>query len=80
MTALVQMRKEEKMTKKTSGSEDQVITPELLTILACPACEVRPPVELTPDKKFLRCIQCRRKYPINNGIPVMLVEEAVVDN
>ena len=68
------------MTKKTSGSEDQPITSELLAILACPACETRPPVELTSDKKFLRCTQCRRKYPINNGIPVMLIEEAVVDN
>lgn len=47
---------------------------ELLAILACPACKTR--VELVADK-WLVCQNpdCRRKYPIKDGIPVMLVEE-----
>jgi len=50
------------------------VDPKLLEILACPACDDRPPVELTGDK--LHCPKCKRSYPIRDGIPVMLVDEA----
>lgn len=46
----------------------------LLDILCCPACDDRPKVELKEGK--LVCNKCGRAYPINDGIPVMLVEEA----
>lgn len=49
-----------------------MIDKELLTILACPACKGR--VEQKEDK--IICCDCRRKYPIRDGIPVMLVDEA----
>jgi uncharacterized protein YbaR (Trm112 family) len=49
-----------------------VISPELLEILACPACKT--PVTLENDR--LVCGQCGRRYPIRDGIPVMLIEEA----
>lgn len=52
-----------------------VLNPELLAILACPACEERPPLEQYGD--YLLCRQCRRAYPIRDEIPVLLVEEAV---
>ena len=45
---------------------------ELLKILACPACKVD--VELKDGK--IVCTKCRRKYPIRDGIPIMLIEEA----
>ena len=45
---------------------------ELLDILACPVCKTD--VELKEDK--LVCVKCGRKYPIQDGIPVMLEEEA----
>ncbi|OYT68598.1 MAG: hypothetical protein CFK49_05840 [Armatimonadetes bacterium JP3_11] len=48
---------------------------ELLAILACPACEERPPLELRGE--YLVCLQCRRAYPIRDDIPVLLVEEAI---
>ncbi len=51
-----------------------MIDQELLEILACPACENRPPVRLKGES--LICDQCHRIYPIRDGIPVMLVEEA----
>jgi len=54
------------------------IPPELLKILVCP--DDRAPVRLTPGGEGLRCDQCRRVYPIRDGIPVMLVEEATVDS
>ncbi|MCK5534757.1 Trm112 family protein [bacterium] len=49
-----------------------MIDKELLEILACPACKKS--VELKDDK--IICTECGRKYPIKDGIPIMLVEEA----
>ncbi len=51
------------------------LDPKLLEILACPACEDRPPVELKGEKLY--CAKCKRSYPVRDGIPVMLVDEAV---
>lgn len=48
------------------------LDPGLLEILACPECKVR--VELEGDR--LVCVQCGRQYRIENGIPIMLVDEA----
>ena len=53
-----------------------MIDPELLKILACPACDARPPVKLDASGERLKCGACGRSYPIRDGIPVMLVEEA----
>lgn len=49
-----------------------MIDKELLDILACPAC--KGDVQLRDDK--IVCIRCARKYPIRDGIPVMLIDEA----
>ena len=53
------------------------IDKELLDILACPACKT--PVELTEDQEGLRCKDCRRVYPIRDDTPVMLLDEAKVE-
>ncbi len=45
---------------------------ELLANLACPLD--KQPVELVGE--YLICTACGRRYPIRDGIPVMLVEEA----
>ena len=49
-----------------------MIDKDLLDILACPACKT--PVRLEGER--LICAQCARRYPIRDGIPVMLIEEA----
>lgn len=49
-----------------------MIDKELLDILACPAC--RGDVELKDGK--IVCLSCKKKYPIRDGIPVMLIDEA----
>lgn len=49
-----------------------MIKKELLEILACPLCKTE--VKLEGDK--IVCVQCGRRYPIRNGIPVMLIDEA----
>lgn len=54
------------------------IDPQLLEILACPLCKES--VKLTEDKKGLKCVKCKRIYPIRDGIPIMLIEEAVVED
>ena len=54
------------------------VAQELLDMLVCPACKA--PVKLTPDSQGLKCSQCRRVYPIKDDIPVMLVDEAKIEN
>jgi uncharacterized protein YbaR (Trm112 family) len=55
-------------------AEEGMISKELLDILVCPACKTK--VELVADV-WLVCQNeaCRRKYPIRDDIPVMLIEE-----
>lgn len=54
------------------------ISKELLEILACPACKTR--VEMKPDGSGLKCVKCHRVYPIKDDIPVMLVDEAKIED
>jgi len=49
------------------------LDPLLLEILACP-CEHHAPVEPGPDS--LICTRCRTSFPVRDGIPVMLLDEA----
>ncbi len=53
------------------------LDPELLEILACPACKT--PVTLVNEGTGLRCGECRRVFPIEDDIPVMLIDEATVE-
>ena len=53
------------------------ISQDLLEILACPACKTK--VEMKPDGSALKCVECRRVYPIRDDIPVMLVDEAKIE-
>ncbi len=48
-----------------------MISQELLDILVCPACKTK----VTLEEGMLACAGCGRKYPIRDGIPVMLIEE-----
>ena len=53
------------------------ISPELLEILRCPACKGK--VELKADGSGLKCVDCKRVYPVRDKIPVMLVDEATIE-
>jgi hypothetical protein len=50
---------------------------QLLDILRCPACVQAGPEAglLDLHDNWLICHDCQRKYPIREGIPVMLIEE-----
>ena len=53
------------------------ISKDLLEILVCPLCKAT--VELKPDQSGLKCVQCHRVYPIRDDIPVMLFDEAKIE-
>lgn len=53
------------------------LSQDLLDILVCPACKGK--LDLKPDQSGLRCVACHRLYPIRDGIPVMLIDEARID-
>ena len=51
-----------------------MIDKELLEILACPKC--KSPVKLEGEKLVCQNATCGLRYPIRDGIPVMLIDEA----
>ena len=53
------------------------ISEKLLELLVCPQCKAK--VELKPDGSGLKCPDCKRVYPIKDDLPVMLVDEAVIE-
>lgn len=61
----------------TNPKEELLRIPKFaLDILVCPLCKTR--VELLADESGLKCVSCRRVYPIRDDIPVMLPEEATI--
>ncbi len=55
------------------------ISSDLLEILRCPKCKSE--VKIKDDETGLTCQnpECKLVYPIRDEIPVMLVDEATVD-
>lgn len=49
-----------------------MIDKALLEILACPACKG----DVALKENRIVCTACGKKYPVKDGIPIMLVEEA----
>jgi uncharacterized protein YbaR (Trm112 family) len=58
-----------------SESQELPISKDLLEILRCPVCvrEKEGMLELFKNA-WLVCQDCDRKYPISEGIPVMLID------
>jgi LSD1 subclass zinc finger protein len=50
---------------------------EIIDVLACPAC--RNPLRLGADHNSLRCEACKRVYPVRDDIPILLVDEARIE-
>jgi uncharacterized protein len=49
---------------------------QMLDILVCPVAECRKPLKLSADDSSLQCTGCRRIYPIRDGIPILLIDQA----
>ncbi len=58
------------------------LSKELLDILVCPFC--RGDLTLKADASGvttgLKCVACHRVYPVRDDIPVMLIDEAVIES
>jgi uncharacterized protein YbaR (Trm112 family) len=52
------------------------LAPELLEILACPNCHGGLAVDHDQDELVCTSPDCGLAYPVNDGIPVLLVDEA----
>ena len=50
------------------------LSEQLLAILVCPKCKGE--LEHRPDEESLVCHACRLVYPVRDGIPIMLIDEA----
>lgn len=48
----------------------------LLDALVCPLPQCRKPLTLAADESSLQCTGCHRIYPVHDGIPVLLVDQA----
>ena len=53
---------------------EPMISEQLLEILACPLGKA----DLILEGDFLVCTRCGAKYPVRDGIPVLLIEEAIL--
>ena len=51
-----------------------LIDPELLNIMQCPECHSE--LRERPEPAALVCTGCGLAYPVRDGVPVMLPEEA----
>jgi len=54
-----------------------MISQDLLEILVCPVC--KKPMVLKENGESLKCGECRRVYPIQDDIPILLVDSATTD-
>ena len=61
--------------KNLNSETAHTLSKTLLDILACPACKGE--IEHIEEEQKLVCLgECKRRYPIRDGIPVMLIDEA----
>ena len=54
-----------------------MIPQDLLDILVCPAC--KKPLVLKENGESLKCGHCRRVYPIQDDIPILLLDAATIE-
>ena len=52
------------------------LDPQLMDILACPADD-HGPLRAEQDADILVCTVCGRRYPVEDGIPVLLLDRAI---
>ena len=53
------------------------LSSEVLTLLACPVCRQALELEQASSAVVVRCLGCGRRYPIVDGIPVLIPERAI---
>lgn len=73
-TAVDLLVNEVKATIEDGPVADGLIAPELKAILVCPKCHGALTEDLEHSK--LECVDCGLRYRVDDGIPVMLIDEA----
>jgi hypothetical protein len=51
-----------------------MLDPKLLEILACPQCKGE--LKVDAEHTVLDCLECRLRFKVRDGIPIMLLDEA----
>jgi uncharacterized protein YbaR (Trm112 family) len=64
--------------QEVTQTPPQALDPWFLEILACPGCAEHLPVHLNDAQDAFLCDCGRYSYPVRDGIPILLVEEATV--
>lgn len=67
------------MKHKEKSSESSVksgVSQKLLDILVCPLCKAKLKSQSQEDKNFLVCNSCKLKFPVEDGIPQLLENQA----
>ena len=54
------------------------ITEEFVEMMICPACQSK--VRLKDDGSAIKCLSCRRVYPIEDDMPMMLADKATIED
>jgi uncharacterized protein YbaR (Trm112 family) len=54
-----------------------MISQELLEMIVCPVCKKA--LVVRENGESLKCGECKRVYPIRDNIPILLIDEAVVE-
>ena len=54
-----------------------MVPKNLLDMLVCPVCKKQ--VVLQANGNGLKCGECRRVYPIQDDIPIMLIDAATIE-
>lgn len=56
-------------------SKKEIVDDELINLLICPNCKGE--IEYRKDHDLIVCVgECKFEYPVVDGIPHMLIEEA----
>jgi uncharacterized protein len=53
-----------------------MILKKMLDILVCPLGDCRKTLTLSADESSLQCTGCGRIYPVRDGIPILLADQA----
>jgi hypothetical protein len=48
---------------------------QLLNKLVCPRCKGEA-LQIAASAQQLECIHCQSRFPVNDGVPVLLIDEA----
>ena len=66
------------LSQATQSAPQTRLTQEDLLWLACPVCHQ--PIVLDPEPSTIHCTACARRYPVVNGIPVLMPDRVLNRN